>query len=327
MQWKPNRTKPFIAGVPIKRPSQDQINKAYMLFYSMIGGFASVVQTQITDVYNYARQDKKLFRMEAKKRLTEAKRCSDELVESFMFYMGKIGMQQIWLDLTDAIEEDIRPDIQKCFYALDNQFLKFGIKQHKLYTLILIAEILSRMLCKSVDEFSSVMQQNYGMTAFSIDSRFTMPVKGVYARIRNVMELLYPVSVDNKVFADCKDKFNLGFEIIGMKVLDYHRANDALIKACLLNGVNIAPDGYSDESPIVNTGTPWNEAQTRAMVTGFSTTPTREMACIVGRSVYEVNKKAKELGLKKSPKYLKEIRTANLKRKQNEKDSKVIHKE
>lgn len=105
MQWKPNRSKPLIAGIPLKRPSQEQVNKAYMLFYSMIGGFASVVQTQITDVYNYARQDKKLFRMEAKKRLTEAKRCSDELVESFMFYMGKIGMQQIWLDLTDAIEE------------------------------------------------------------------------------------------------------------------------------------------------------------------------------------------------------------------------------
>lgn len=70
MQWKPNRSKPLIAGIPLKRPSQEQVNKAYMLFYSMIGGFASVVQTQITDVYNYARQDKKLFRMEAKKRLT-----------------------------------------------------------------------------------------------------------------------------------------------------------------------------------------------------------------------------------------------------------------
>lgn len=50
MQWKPNRSKPLIAGIPLKRPSQEQVNKAYMLFYSMIGGFASVVQTQITDV-------------------------------------------------------------------------------------------------------------------------------------------------------------------------------------------------------------------------------------------------------------------------------------
>ena len=49
MQWKPNRSKPLIAGIPLKRPSQEQVNKAYMLFYSMIGGFASVVQTQITE--------------------------------------------------------------------------------------------------------------------------------------------------------------------------------------------------------------------------------------------------------------------------------------
>lgn len=315
MLLKPNRSKPLIAGIPLKRPSQEQINRAYMLFYSMIGGFASIVQTQITDVYNYAKKDKKIFRMEAKKRLTEAKQCSDELIESFMSHMGKVNMQQIWLDLTDSLEDDLRADMQKCFFALDNQFMRFGVKQHRFYSMILIAEILSSMLSRSVEEFSSVMQKRLGTPRFNIESCFTTPAKGVHARMRNAMELLYPVSIDNMVFADCKNKFNVGFEIIGMKILDFNRANDALIKACLLNGVNIAPDGYSGESQIVNTGTPWNEAQTRAMITGFSTTPTREMACIVGRSVYEVNKKAKELGLKKSPKYLKAIRTANLKKK------------
>lgn len=139
--------------------------------------------------------------------------------------------------------------------------------------------------------------------------------KGVYARIRNVMELLYPVSIDNNVFSECKDKFNLGFEIIGLKILDCHRADEALSKACKLNGVNITPDGSEKKNPIVNTGTPWNEAQIRALTIGFPDSPTKEVAHIVGRSVYEVNKKAKELGLKKSPKYLKAIRTANLKKK------------
>ena len=153
------------------------------------------------------------------------------------------------------------------------------------------------------------------MTAFTIGRRFTVPVKGVYARIRNVMELLYPVSVDNNVFSECKDKFNLGFEIIGLKILDYHRADEALSKACQLNGVNITPDGSENKNPIVNTGTPWNEAQIRALTIGFPDSPTKEVAHIVGRSVYEVNKKAKEIGLKKSPKYLKAIRTANLKKK------------
>ena len=77
----------------------------------------------------------------------------------------------------------------------------------------------------------------------------------------------------------------------------------------------ITPDGSDKKNQIVNTGTPWNEAQIRALTIGFPDSPTKEVAHIVGRSVYEVNKKAKELGLKKSPKYLKAIRTANLKKK------------
>lgn len=116
-------------------------------------------------------------------------------------------------------------------------------------------------------------------------------------------------------FRNAKTSLILDSRLIGLKILDYHRADEALSKACKLNGVNITPDGSENKNPIVNTGTPWNEAQIRALTIGFPDSPTKEVAHIVGRSVYEVNKKAKELGLKKSPKYLKAIRTANLKKK------------
>lgn len=39
----------------------------------MVGGFATIVQTQITDTYNLIKEDKKIFRFEAKKRITEEK--------------------------------------------------------------------------------------------------------------------------------------------------------------------------------------------------------------------------------------------------------------
>ena len=47
----------------------------------------------------------------------------------------------------------------------------------------------------------------------------------------------------------------------------------------------------------------------------YSDTPNKEIAKIVGRTVYEVTKQAKKLGLKKSEKYLKETRINNLKKK------------
>lgn len=118
----------MLNGVPLYHPTQEQVSKFYMLFYTMIGGFASVVQTQITDTYNLIKEDKKIFRMEAKKRLTEAKEQSDDLIAAFKHYMSEVQMYQLWLDLTDIIEDDLKPDVQKCFFAIDNQFLKHGVK-------------------------------------------------------------------------------------------------------------------------------------------------------------------------------------------------------
>lgn len=63
------------------------------------------------------------------------------------------------------------------------------------------------------------------------------------------------------------------------------------------------------------------------MITGYPDTSNKDIARIVGRSVYAVAKKAKKLGLKKSEEYLIETRIANLKRKKNEKDSNAVHKE
>lgn len=115
----------------------------------------------------------------------------------------------------------------------------------------------------------------------------------------------------------------------GKKVLDYKRAEKALADACIFSGLNLDINGIivDGEDAQDNTGTPWNEAQLRALKTGYPDSSNKDIARIVGRSVYAVAKQAKKLGLKKSEEYLRETRIANLKRKKNEKDSKTLHKE
>lgn len=302
--WNPNFSRLVLARIPVKVPTEEQVNRFYMLFYSMVGGFASIVQTQITDTYNLIKENKKIFRFEAKKRITEAKECSDELIDAFMHYMKECGMSQLWMDMTDNIEEDLKLDVQKCFYAIDNQFLKHHVKEHKMYTMLLMSELMSSMLVSSVE-------------------RFTNPIRGVYARMRNAMEILYPVKVDDEVFSECPDKFNLGFEIIGQKVLDWKRAEKALANACILNGFNLNADGEFLENEQDNTGTPWNETQAIALTVAYPNTSNKQIARILGRSVYEVTKKAKKLGLKKSEEYIRETRIANLKRKKNKYNEEV----
>lgn len=317
-KWNPSKGRPVLCGMPLYVPSEEQVNKFYMLFYTMVGGYASIVQTMVTDLFNYVKADKKLFRFEAKKRLKEAKDCADDLIEGFKYYMDAQGLYQIWLDTTDKLEEDLKPDIQKQYYALDNQFLKHKVAKHELYTRILLAEISAGMLKSAIKRFSDMMREQNGINTFNLAEQFSLPINGLHARTKSVMEALYPLAADNEVFAECPDKFNLGFEVIGIKILDYERANVAVENAVKMSGLNLTFDGSATEHPIDNSGTPWNDAQIRAIRMSYENTSNKEVAYILGRSTYEVRKKAKELGLKKSEKYLREIRINNLKKKQNE---------
>lgn len=316
-----NKNKHLTIRYPVYRPSEHQVNRFFMLFYTMIGGFASIVQTQITDAYHLVREDKNLFRFERKKRITEAKKCADELIAAFRHYMEEVDMYQWWLDTTDILEEDMKPDMMKCYFFLDNQFLRHGIGQHKLYTNLLMAEILSKMLQDSIDRFAEVMREQNGINTFNLAEQFTSPIRGVHERMRNAMEIIYPVEVDNKVFKGVASQFCLGFDIIGMKALDCKRAYNAIAKAAKLNAINIRLNDNGEEEEVENEelvtsdiGTPWTEMQVRALKIRYSDTPNKEIAMLVGRSVYDVVKQAKKLGLKKSKEYLRETRMANLKR-------------
>ena len=198
-----------------------------------------------------------------------------------------------------------------------------------MYTMAVMSGILSGMLESSVSAFKKTMDEYNGSWATNIAEYFIIPIKGVHSRMRNAVEAIYPESVDKKVFSECPDKLSLGFEIIGQKTFDYQRAEKALANACIFSGLNLDVNGIivDGEDAQDNTGTPWNEAQLRALTTGYSDTSNKDIARIVGRSVYGVTKQAKKLGLKKSEEYLRETRIANLKRKKNEKVSKAVHKE
>lgn len=96
--WNPNFSRPVLYGIPVKAPTEEQVNRFYMLFYSMIGGFASMVQTQITDTYNLIKENKKIFRFEAKKKNNRGKgllrrphRCLYALYEGMRYVSALDG--------------------------------------------------------------------------------------------------------------------------------------------------------------------------------------------------------------------------------------------
>ena len=298
----------------LKMPSSEQMARLNMLFLAMVGCLASIVQTQITDTYNLVKEDKKLFRFAAKKYLTEAKRQADELIGIFKYYTDEIDLYQVWLDMTDIIEEDLRVDVQKCYYTIDNQFLKHGLDNHKMYTMVIISDVMAGMLNTSIEAFIKTMRELNGDATFNLAEKYMASIHGVKAWMFKARQVLEPLAIDEEVFGgEDATIFNRGFDVLGKKVMDYKRAEIAVGKACDMNGLNITKDGEDKPNPSDNRGTPWTDAQLRVLKTGFRRCPDKVLAQATGRTVYEVRKKAKELGLKKSPEYLREMRLSNLK--------------
>ena len=312
--YRPGQPKRF--RMKLKMPSSEQVARLNMLFLAMVGGLASIVQTQITDTYNLVKEDKKLFRFAAKKYLTEAKRQADELIGAFKYYTDEIDLYQVWLDMTDIIEEDLKVDVMKCYYTIDNQFLKHGIDNHKMYTMVVISDVMAGMLSTSIEAFTKTMRELNGYTTFNLAGKYMAPIHGVKAWMFKARQVLEPAELDNEVFGgEDATIFNRCFEVLGNKVMDYKRAEIAAGKACDMNGLNLTKDGEDKSNPSDNRGTHWTDAQLRALKSGFCRCPDKVLARVTWRTVYEVRKKAKELGLKKDPEYLREMRLSNLKNK------------
>lgn len=216
--WTPNDSC-VLAGIPLAVPSKEQISKLYMLFYSMLGGFAKIVKSNIDETFKLVSEDEKLFKFDVKRRMTEAKEFSDELIDLFKERMKADGMSEIWDKLTFIIKFNLQDDVRKCYYELDNQFSKHHIERHKMYTMTVMSGILSGMLESSVSAFKKTMDEYNGSWATNIAEYFIIPIKGVHSRMRNAVEAIYPESVDKKVFSECPDKLSLGFEIIGKRCL------------------------------------------------------------------------------------------------------------
>ena len=90
-------------------------------------------------------------------------------------------------------------------------------------------------------------------------------------------------------------------------------------RALSYGGVNFSNnnDGAGLKNGLQNKGSEWNETQEGVLKAYFKNNPDTVVASMLSRTVYEVRKKAKEMGLKKSEKYLKEIRGKNLKKDKN----------
>lgn len=303
--WNPDTSRrPILSGIPVAVPDQRTVDRMTSLYYLMIGSLATITQTAIKDLYDELFQRKDLFKF--KLRIKEAFSRSNQLIMTFKKYTSEISQYDLWLDITDCMEDELKNDMRNLYYVTDNILLKNNIKEHRLQTLACIAYNLSIMLHDMSQRYDDVMKDaGIGTANIKPSEMFLSPMYGMYTSMKEVAAMII-TDKDAEYFKD-GNQINTALQVIAMKVCDLERIEKAADEGLKLNGVD-----YNGEQHRNNSFTPWSGIQVNFLARNYEDMTDEQLAKALGRSIGSIKAKMRQL---------------KLKRKNNEKDSTAVCKE
>ncbi len=292
--WNPNTSRrPVLSGIPIAVPDQKTVDRMTSLYYLMIGSLSTITQTAIKDLYDELYQRKDLFKFKLKLRIKEAFSRSNQLIMTFKKYTSEISQYDLWLDITDCMEDDLKNDVRNLYYVTDNILLKNNIKEHRLQTLACIAYNLSIMLHGMSQRYDYVMKDaGVGTANIKPSEMFLGPMYGMYTSMKEVAAMII-TDKDAEYFKDGNQIYT-ALQVIAMKVCDLGRIEKAADEGLKLNGVD-----YNGEQHRNNSFTPWTGIQVNFLARNYEDMTDEQLAKALGRSVGSIKAKMRQLKLKR----------------------------
>lgn len=292
--WNPDTSRrPILSGIPVAVPDQRTVGRMTSLYYLMIGSLATITQTAIKDLYDELYQRKDLFKFKLKLRIKEAFSRSNQLIMTFKKYTSEISQYDLWLDITDCMEDELKNDVRNLYYVTDNILLKNNIKEHRLQTLACIAYNLSIMLHDMSQRYDDVMKDaGVGTANIKPSEMFLGPMYGMYTSMKEVAAMII-TDKDAEYFKD-GNQINTALQVIAMKVCDLERIEKAADEGLKLNGVD-----YNGEQHKNNSFTPWSGIQVNFLARNYEDMTDEQLAKALGRSVGSIKAKMRQLKLKR----------------------------
>lgn len=292
--WNPNTSRrPILSGIPVAVPDQRTVDRMTSLYYLMIGSLATITQTAIKDLYDELYQRKDLFKFKLKLRIKEAFSRSNQLIMTFKKYTSEISQYDLWLDITDCMEDELKNDMRNLYYVTDNILLKNNIKEHRLQTLACIAYNLSIMLHDMSQRYDDVMKDaGIGTANIKPSEMFLSPMYGMYTSMKEVAAMII-TDKDAEYFKD-GNQINTALQVIAMKVCDLERIEKAADEGLKLNGVD-----YNGEQHRNNSFTPWTGIQINFLARNYEDMTDEQLAKALGRSIGSIKAKMRQLKLKR----------------------------
>lgn len=292
-KWNPNTSKPIIAHVPVRVPDQATIDRVTSIYYIMIGSLASVTQTSIKDLLDELRKRKDLFKHNLKFRIKEAFSRSEQLINVFKKHTKNIDQYQLWLDITDSMEEELKTDTIRLFYTTDNILLKHNAPEHRLQTMTIVAYNLSVMLHDLSTRYDEIMaKQGFYTPGVKPSQEYLNLMYGMFASMREVADIL--VKDKDAEYLKEGGQIYKALETLALKACDIDRLEFASNEGLKLNGVDC--DGEDSQD---NSFAEWNGVQEAYIRKHHDMHSVEEMAKVLGRTPGAVKARMRKLGLKR----------------------------
>ena len=259
----------------------------------MIGSLATITQTSIKDLLDMLAKRKDLYKHQLKYRMKEAFSRSEALIAVFKKHTSTIAQYDLWLDITDSMEDDLKLDVQRLFYTTDNILLKHNVKDDKLQSQTVVAYNLSIMLHDLSQRYDEIMSKlGFSAPGVKPSQEFLQPMYGMYSSMREVAAMII-TDKDAEYFKEGGAIYK-ALEVLALKVCSLDKIDNAADEGLKLNGVD-----YSGEEHQNNSFLPWNNIQINFLVRSYDKMSDEDLAKALGRSVGAVKAKMRQLKLKR----------------------------
>lgn len=105
-----------------------------------MGSAYNIAQTAMIDALGAIKEDKKLYRQKTKQSINKALAAYNAWDAKMRFVLA--DRYQLWLDLSDASEAELKPLVTTLYYCIDNYFLKNQVPKSKIVARMEAAMVL-----------------------------------------------------------------------------------------------------------------------------------------------------------------------------------------
>lgn len=235
-QFQNNRNAPaprrYIGRTDLKENEvlKQQIFGACSLYYVMVGSMYNVLQSAMVDAREVLKQNKKLYRQQIKRDINSAFAAFDKWNAEMKSKLEGANRYQLWLDVPDAVDEKLRPDVHKLFYSIDRWLLKYDIPDHTLKAHLQLVVTLLDMFTATFDKLFDAIQERIKIDIRSLFKGANFRDISFYWKraCKTVLVTKDTQNIDFKDSADCRLAVKIILGKIGSEELYNDASNDAL---------------------------------------------------------------------------------------------------